>query len=176
MFPSPYREILIRSLSAVLINPETRIKSSTLLKAFAIFTTIKENDIDSFTSSYKTIFSQPPACYLQGLHISKSKLSNAYSETIDLFSSLSPIEFFRFIIPDIICNPIKAAKILHESFSDDILLFAYQILKIHTVVYLSSISSEIHKASFDYIWQTYSQKETITEIKLNKADFGELYN
>lgn len=160
----------------MLINPETRIKSSTLLKAFAIFTTIKENDIDSFTSSYKTIFSQPPACYLQGLHISKSKLSNAYSETIDLFSSLSPIEFFRFIIPDIICNPIKAAKILHESFSDDILLFAYQILKIHTVVYLSSISSEIHKASFDYIWQTYSQKETITEIKLNKADFGELYN
>ena len=39
MFPSPYRQILVASLSAFL-KPGTNIKSSTLLMAYATFSSI----------------------------------------------------------------------------------------------------------------------------------------
>ena len=178
MFPSPYREILVSSLSAIL-KPDTNIKSSTLLQAFATFTSLRGENIEHFISLYKTTFSQPPACFYRSRisHISTTSFSNLYAKTLALFTSLSPSEFFRFIIPDLVSNPIKAAKILHEKFSDDILLFAHHILRINIVIYSNDvINTEKSKNTLDRLYNIYNGKESITAIRLKKADFLELYN
>jgi len=180
MFPSPYRETLIQSLSTIL-KTGINVKSSTLLQAFATFTTIKEENFNLFISSYNTFFNKEPECSyrskLRISNISNAKFSNLYTETINLFTSLSPSEFFRFIIPDIVSNPIKTTKILHDKFSDNILLFSHHILLINIVIHSNIvINTGKSKNTLDVLYNIYQEKESITEIRLNKSDFTELYN
>ncbi|WP_458407291.1 hypothetical protein [Anaerotignum sp.] len=177
MFSNPYRNVLIKSLSNIL-KPETNIKSSTLLQAFATFKAIKEIDSGNFFSTYKTIFSEKPACYfLSRFSHENCKLnSDTFTETIDLFACLSPSEFFRFIISDIVSNPIKATTILHDKFSDNILLFAHHIIQVNRVTYSAKESgSESHEDVLDRLYYTYTNVESFAEIRLTKSDFLELY-
>lgn len=136
MFPSPYRETLVTSLSAIL-KQGISIKSSTLLQAFATFKTIKEKNPDDFVAGYKTTFHKEhiESKYRSRLSHENYKVfsNDTLFDSVNLFTGLSASNFFRFIIPDIISNPIKAAKILHEKFSDDILLFAHHILRINII-------------------------------------------
>ena len=177
MFSNPYRNVLIKSLSDIL-KPENNIKSSTLLQAFATFNAIKEIDSGDFFSTYKTLFTQKPTCHFLSRfsHENCKWNSDTFTETIDLFTSLSPSEFFRFIIPDIVSNPIKATTILHDKFSDNILLFAHHIIQVNRVTYSTKESSpESHEDVLDRLYYTYTNVELFAEIRLTKADFLELY-
>lgn len=178
MFPSPYRQILVASLSAFL-KPGTNIKSSTLLMAYATFSSINEKDLDSFISSFNIVNNTEPTCQYRSLLLQKTitKLPEAYLKVNHLFASLSPSEFFRFIIPDLVSDPIKASKILHKKFSDDILLFAHHILRINIVIHSNDvINLPKNKNTLDILYNVYQEKESITEIRLKKSDFEELYS
>lgn len=177
MFSNPYRNVLIESLSDIL-KPKTNIKSSTLLQAFATFKTIKEINSGNFFSTYKTLFTEKPTCYfLSRFSHENCKLnSDTFTETVDLFTSLSPSEFFRFIIPDIVSNPIKATTILHNKFSDNLLLFAHHIIQVNRVTYSTKESGpESHEDVLDRLYYTYTNVESFAEIRLTKSDFLELY-
>ena len=117
MFPSPYRQILVANLSAFL-KPGTNIKSSTLLMAYATFTSINEKDLDGFISSFNIVNNTEPTCHYRSLLLQKNitKLPEAYLKTNHLFTSLSPSEFFRFIVPDLVSNPINDCQVLLPSY------------------------------------------------------------
>lgn len=179
MFSNPYREILVDSLSSIL-NPEFKIKSSTLLQAFATFKTIIEVDSANFSSAYKKIFGEEPESSFHSRlsHKNLISYSNAFLDpTINLFASLSPDEFFRYIIPDIVSNPTKTAKMLHQKFSDNILLFAHHIIQINFVVRNDNISIiENQEDVLKRLYHVYTKTETHSETRLKQSIFLELYN
>lgn len=180
MFPSPYRETLITSLSSIL-KPTISIKSSTLLlMAFATFKAIKKNS-DDFIESYKTIFNeeQPEFSYLSHFSYKKYKVFDldTLAKSVDLFTNLSANEFFRFIIPDIISNPTKSSEILQKKFSDNILLFAHHIIQINYLTHSNpKINTENCEDTLKRIYNVYKMIETNTNILLNESDFFDLYH
>lgn len=134
MFNSLVR-LKLEACLAPLLPPHFKIKSSTLLQAYATFRTIQEHRTDDFSAAYTEIQSQRSNYPLGILQIQQASISPAYPPAFHEFLTLTPEDFLRYIVSDLVCRPKELLQIYHKQRKDNFLLLAHYIITIKLISY-----------------------------------------
>ena len=116
MFSLSDANIHLRELLQPLLTSGKRIKSSTLLRAYVMFSELKRlYDLDpnrgNFSVYYSTISSSSPQSW-EGIFLPLNlSLSDCfYSNTVIPYLSYDFCSFLRFIVPDLVAQPVELCK------------------------------------------------------------------
>lgn len=166
-----------------LLPPHFKIKSSTLLQAYATFRTIQEQRTDDFSVAYTEIQSQR-SHYPHGiLQIQRASISPAYPPAFHEFLTLTPEDFLRYIVSDLVCRPKELLQIFRKIHEDNFLLLAHYIIVIKLISYeYTAQASPVLSADDSYdeiikkIYATYCSRNKSQIAQLSLSEFVEYYS
>lgn len=193
-----YREILIKSLSA--IYPKLKIKSSTLLQAYASFKMIGQRSDTNLCDEYLAFIEKehpqkPHAVFAFNRNSSKTveiitfinnlfnnqSVQNAFKDAWTVFSKTPSPIFFRLVIPDLVSNYSEFKKYWGNHRDVNILTIAEHIIRIRETYYkaFKAVPESESKATVNPIEQLYSyycELEKNENIRLSKESFLDFYS
>jgi len=163
--------------------PSVTIKSSTLLQAYATFCAISENQIQDFSLAYAEVVSRYGSIYRHAiLQKLATPLPSLFPPVYYEFISLTPEQFLRFIVPDLVSDAPRTLQSFHALHDDNILLLAHHIVQIRYVLFefSSSVREPVTEAdnyvkAINKIYHAYVELEKNTEIRLSQANFIRMY-
>lgn len=178
MFNSHFRKQLEESLESVL-PPNAKIKSSTLLKAYATFSAIRDTHEEDFSAAYRKVRIDAKA-YPKGILQMQTPIPATAPDAFRLFLSLDIESFCRFILSDLIGDPAGLLRRAKEGWGDDHLRLAHYVMQIkYTSYYLISGTHEDEDDSLedalDKMYATYCTLDKDEAVRLSKSDFIDLY-
>lgn len=175
------RAALCSALSGLLDVDIAAIKSSTLLKAYATFKSMKKIGAQSVAEKYKHICDSYKGTYAHGLlKMEFSILAKIGDDLYNLFSTFSDAGFIHFVVPDLVCDVDEFMdKFLRLYGADRPIEMAHTIIQIRRILYknanvdtmFNSDETRGHDAKIKELYAAYETIEGNATIRLSIERF-----
>lgn len=172
--------LMLEKLLAKVMEPNTEIKSSTLLQAYATFCAVFASEASVSDSDYDFFCKSSPyrRVVLGGL---LRPLTESSFTAAKAFLDISPADFFRFVVPDLIADPFGLNCMLHEEFEGNLQLLIHHVIQLKLLSYskpedIEKFAADTIEDAVDRLYLAYKELKGDEKIsKLSKEKFFTLY-
>ncbi len=170
-----FQSSFVQVLSQLIGSKGKEVKDSDLLKAFSTFAMIESFMPTDIVSAYEKTLSKANKDSVLAFTILKKFVSNTYllSQAYNKFTSITLKEFLRFVVPNLVCNPVEALQII-ERYKQKTYEKIYQILAVKKVAFDSQQEKRPPKNKMqELLWKRYIS--LVDGQKIYQNDFLSLY-
>ncbi len=187
-FPE-HRRLFEATLSRILPPDIAKnIRSSTHLQAYATLIEMQKKlsaKPSDYIAAYKVVLEKTALYHLAVLPRMLVQAEGFY-DTYLAFTTVSVDDFLRYIVPDLVCEPVAFLRYWRSKFGDDILLLAQRVIQTRLLMYTdfsvgrNSETTKINDAdsyedAVNKLYLAYEAQEKNPKILLSRSVFLEFY-